>query len=169
MSFNEVAVEQFIPHQLMTFTTGTWTNTFASGRSSNVKTAGDTTSTIDIPIPLPRRAGEHGVKLTGLDIAYRNTTADLDAVPTLTLYRQDYDLVTSEAGNDVVATTIATTGNAVVTTDADDRLMTFTVNAPQWDYGSETRCTYFARLTINAGASSVVSVLGAFAKYNELT
>lgn len=169
MSFNEVEVEQFIPHQLMTFTTGTWTDTFSSGRSSNVKTAGDTTSTIDIPIPLPRRAGEHGTKLTGLAIAYRNTTADLDEVPTLTLYRQDYDLVTSSAADDVVATTIATTGDAVVTADADDRLMTFTVDDPQWDFGSETRCTYFARLTINAAETSVVSVLGAFAKYNELT
>jgi len=169
MSFNEVEVEQFIPHQLMTITTGTWTDTFASGRSSAVKTAGDTTSTIDIPIPLPRRAGEHGVKLTGIDIAYRNTTEALDAVPTLVLYRQDYDLVTSEAGDDVVATTIATTGNAVVTADADDRIMTFTVDEPEWDYGSETRCTYFAHLTINAGANSVLSILGAFVKYNELT
>lgn len=134
-----------------------------------VKTAGDTTSTIDIPIALPRRAGEHGIKLTGLAIAYRSTTEALDAVPTLTLYRQDYDLVVAGATGDVVATTVATTGDAVVTADAQDRLMTFTVDTPEWDYGSETRCTYFARLTINAGANAVVSVLGAFALYNELT
>lgn len=169
MSYNEVEQMFFIPHQQMTFTTGTWTDTFASGRSSMVKTAGDTTSTIDIPISLPRRVGEHGVKLKSIDIAYRNTTADLDAVPTLVLYRQDYDLVTSAAGDDVVATTIATTGDAVVTADADDRMMTFTVDDADWDYDAEARCTYFARLTVNAGASSVVSVLGAFVNFNELT
>ena len=167
--YNEVETTRFIPHQSMTFTTGTWTPTFASGRSSNVKTAGDTTSTIDIPISLPRRAGEHGVKLTGLDIAYRNTTAALDAVPTLVLYRQDYDAVVAGATGDVAITTIPTTGNAVVTEDANDRLMSFTVTTPIWDVTAESNATYFARLTIDAAASSVVSILGAVVKYNELT
>jgi hypothetical protein len=169
MTYNEVAQKKFIPHQKMTFTTGTWTDTFSGGRSSNVKTAGDTTSTVDIPIDLPRRSGEHGVKLTSLQVAYRCTTAALDAAPSLVLYRQEYDLVTAAADGDVVAATVATTGDGVVAADAQDRIVTFTVDEPDWDYSTEGSCTYFARLTLDAGASSVVSVLGAFVNYNELT
>lgn len=152
----------------MNFATGTWTYTYASGIEKMRKTATDETATVTIPIHIPRQSDQHGVKLKSIDVMIRVATADLDAVPGCTLYRQDFDLVVAGATGDQAAVAVTTTDNGVVTADAQDRLLTITVTNPALDYGTETTCAYLLELTFNAAASTVVDVYKAFAKYEEL-
>lgn len=172
MAFQEVQSSYFVPLKDINATVGTWALTLASGILSLNKTAADNTSVLHIPINVPRRADFYGVKITGVNIYAVNTTADLDAAPTLVLSRQDYDLVdaTASATSAVSATTVATTAGAgvVVTADANDRLWGFTVDSPSEDYATEAKCDYHAALTIDAAAGSIVKIYGVEITYTEI-
>lgn len=80
-----------LPHNLNTYATGTWTAT--AGTSSepahNAKAAADTTSTITVPVALPAEYDLVGAKLLAIHIPMLVGTADLDAVITGNLYRNN--------------------------------------------------------------------------------
>lgn len=158
------------PITQMIFTTGTWTNTQSSGAVYAAKTAADNTPVITIPITPPggRRADQFGTKLTKIEIPYRATTADLDAVPGAVLYRSDEDLVVAGATGDVSVATVTTTNDGVVTADANDRLLTVTVTSPAYDYDTEAKCTYNLVLTMNCAAGTVLWIYAAKAYFEAL-
>lgn len=148
--------------------TGTWTYTNTSGLVYMLKTAGDETSVITYTLPIPRHAGQFGVKVKKIYNLIRVITADLDAAPTSVIYRNDFDLVVAGASGDVTTATVATTDDGVVTADANDRLLTTTITAPDWDYGTEAQCNYTHSLTLNCGATTVVRIYPPVVEYDEL-
>ena len=169
-------IEQLLTHSVASeaikATVGTWTTTNASGVISLNKSAADNTSVLMIPCTPNRLADFYGVKITGLKIIAEVSTADLDAAPTLVLYRQNMSAVdaTASATSLVTATTIATTAGAgvVETADAQQRLWEFTVDSPAADYDTQALCDYNAVLTIDAGETSVVKIFGVIVNYTGL-
>lgn len=148
--------------------TGTWTYTNTSGLLYMLKTATDETSVVTYTLPLPRRAGEFGVRLRKIYNLIRVITADLDAVPGSIIYRNDFDLVVAGATGDAATATVTTTDDGVVTADANDRLLTTTVTTPEWDYATEAQCNYTHQLTLNCAATTVVRIYPPVVEYDEL-
>jgi hypothetical protein len=159
---------QSIPLKTLNFATGTWTYTQSTGATYYLKTATAETSVVTIPIDIPRRADQFGVKLLSIKLPIRVITADLTAAPTIALYRQDYDLVNSTANGDAVFTAITTTNNGVVTADSNDRLLTVAVTAPDWDYSTQTLAHYVLNVSFAAAATSVIRVYCPFVTYEAL-
>ena len=142
------------------FTTGTWTNTrIAANDYAWVKTAGDETSTIEIPLNaklLTRSTASRGLQVLGLRYVYSAVTEALDA--------HTYDLATATYANST-ATAVATTFGGTLTgtlgtaADADPYVTAITT-------GTDTYLTTLAGLyfvvTANAAAGTVYKVHGAF-------
>lgn len=166
----EVTVTRQLPISIkkMDFATGTWTFNQSSGVVFMSKSAADETSTITIPIHIPRRNDQYGARLKEIKFPYRATTANLDAVPSVTLYRNEFDLVVAGATGDAAATAVTTTNDGVVTANAKDRLLTITVSSPEWDFSTESLATYTLVLGFNCGATTVLRAYSAFAIYDEL-
>lgn len=164
------AVLRQVPVSLkdLNIATGTWTHTNASGLLYMLKTATDETSTITFTLPMPRHAGQHGVKLKKVLVPLRVITANLDAAPTCAIYRNDFDLVVAGATGDATTTTIATTNDGVVTADANDRLLTITVSSPDWDYATEAQANYTCSIALNCAASTVVRLYPPIVEFEEL-
>lgn len=169
MPYTEKKIRKFIPLTDLNFSAGTWAYTIASNIHSQNKSAADTTTVMSIPITMPSGRDFYGAKLEGFSVVAEVSTADLDAVPSATLQRQDYDAVdtTASATSLVAKTSIDITAGAgcVVTADAQQRLWSWTVDSPAADYDTEQAAQYIAEVTINAGASSVVKIFGAYADF----
>lgn len=168
MTQTAVVSRLVIPLENMVFTTGTWAFTEGSGDFYMLKTAADSTTTLTYSLPLPRRSGEIGVKPRAIINRVRITGANLDNAPTSTLYRVDLDAVNAGATGNSTITTVTTAFDGVVTLDAEDRLWTTTVSAPDWDYATEAECYYNHRLTLDGGASTVIRVYPAIVVYEEV-
>lgn len=166
----ESAILNQVPVSLkdINIATGTWTYTNSSGLLYMLKTATDETSVITFTLPMPRKAGQHGVKLKKVLMPLRVITADLDAVPTCVIYRNDFDSVLVGASGDVSTATITTTDTGVVTADANDRLLTITVTTPDWDYGTEAQAQYTCSVSLNCGATTVVRLYPPIVEFEEL-
>lgn len=160
----------YIPPSAYKITTGTWTLTNSSGIMYQLKTAGDETSVVSIPIAIPSVSAEFGQFIKRIEVPLRIITADLDAVVAGTLYRVNDYLAVAAAGVDITATsiTITETGTAV-TAAATDRLYTATVSSPAWDYTSTiTKNHYQLDISLNCGATTVVRAYGATVVYDDL-
>lgn len=159
-----------IPVSTFSATVGTWAVNLNSGLVCLDKTDGDDTSVVGIPLPIPRRQDNVGVIIKKITIPARVDTADLDAAPTLVLYRNNFDGVVTGATADATTTTIAETAGAgvVVTADANDRLWEFTIDTPDIDLDDEALATYHALLTINAAATSGVRLYDAIVTYDSI-
>lgn len=172
MTYNEQLLRVPIPLKSMDFATGTWAYTTTGNKHHMLKTAADTTSIISMTIPAPRRQDMYGMQLDSIIIPASVATANLDAVPSLLLYRQEYDAVdvTASATSLVAAVNVPVTAGAgcVVTADADDRLWKFDVTTPAPDFSLETLAFYLAELTINAAAGSVVKIYTPIAVYRNI-
>lgn len=157
------------PTTAMILTTGTWTQTQSSGVVFASKATAAETTTVTIPVLPPlRRSDQYGAKLTKIEIPVRVGVADLTGTPTATLYRQEDDLIVSGATGDVVAATVTSTFNGVVTFDANDRLWTVTVSSSAFDYDTEAKCTYNLVLSIATAASTTLRVYAAKAFWEAL-
>lgn len=157
-----------VPINSARFSSGTWTFFTNSGVPYISKTAAVTASRLSLPITIPSVDGEHGVKLKSVEIPIRVATADLDSAPIVTIYRRNM-LAVAGATADLTASAItATTTGATVTSDAQDRLLTVTVDSPALDYTTEDKATYSIDLYINPDSGSLVRVYDAIA-YFEVT
>jgi len=145
---------------------GTFTAVAGTGIPYLSKTAANTTSMIAIPIPiLQGHESGQGVKLKSVEIPIRLATANADSAPTVTLYRQNM-LAVAGASADITASALTTTlTGATVTADANDRLLTCTVDSPALDYDTEDKAGYVANLRINAGTSTALRVYDAIAYF----
>lgn len=163
-------VEKQLPISVkqMNFATGTWTFNNSSGLVFMSKGAADETSTVTIPVHIPRSTAQFGTKLKSVKVPIRVATADLDAAATADIHRIDMDAVVSGATGDAAAVAITETDNGVVTADANDRLFTVTITSPDWDYSTEATATYVVTLTLNAATTSAIRVYDAYAVYDEL-
>lgn len=148
------------------FTTGTWTVTNGTGFLYALKTANAETNIISIPINLDRRDLELGVKLTSIEVPFRITVADLTSVIVGTLYRNNMKAVTAGGVNiDATAITGTETG-AAVTSAATDRLYTFTITNPAYDFATQDECSYQLDLSLVCPASTVVRAYGAVVHFS---
>lgn len=161
MAYFETTQQIPVPFANLNFSAGTWALTDATNVFTIDKTAADNTTVVRFVLPLPRRSDIYGVKINGIYLPAFVTTANLDAAPTIALYRQDYSAVdaTASATSVITSTAITLTAGAglVVTADADPRLWSATVTTPAVD-SSFTRCVYVCEITIDAGASTVVKL-----------
>ena len=145
---------------------GTWNFVTNAGIPYISKTVADTTTLILIPIDVPQsHESGQGVKLKSLDIPIRVATEDLDSTPVVTLYRRNMDAVTGATADMVASTITCTTAGATVTKDANDRLITLTVDSPALDYDTDAKLSYFATLRLNAKDSSAIRVYDAIAYF----
>lgn len=129
------------------------------------KTAADDTTGIYIPIPIPSVDGQHGAKLKSIEVPIRVSGQNLDATPSVNLYRRNM-LAVAAAGTNLTASAITgTTTGATLTAAATDRLITFTVTDPALDYDTEDKASYCLRLGVNAGATSALRVYEALAYF----
>jgi hypothetical protein len=151
-------------------TTGTWTLTQSnSGIPKASKSAADETTTISIPIVIPRLSGEFGVRLKKILLPYKATTANFDAVPVTNLYKTNLYKATSGAAANVDATAVSVSNDGVVTASANDRLLTITVSAPDFDYATGvTHVNYNLDVVLDCAAGTVLTVYDAIAVYDDL-
>lgn len=154
-----------IPVTTMKFTTGTWTTSTTSGILSATKTATAETAVVSIPICVPRRDGEIGMKLNSIDVPLRITTADLAGVLAGTLYRVNQNAVNTPGTNITASTLTITETGTSVTANAADRLYTATISIPAYDFTTQDECYYQLDLSINAASTTVVKVYSAVAKF----
>lgn len=169
MAFVTDAKSLTIPVETMTFSTGTWATTYSTSVGPyKAKTPANSTTGVYIPLNVPRSQNTHGTKIKSIDLPLRVTGAALDAAPTVTLYRVNYNAVSgATADNDTTAVTI--THNGVATVDANDRLLTITVSSPDADLDNETNCSYFAKVTLDGATSTTIWVYPATVYYDDLT
>lgn len=166
----ESAVLKQVPVSLkdINIATGTWTYTNSSGLLYMLKTATAETSTVTFTLPIPRKGGQHGVKLKKILLPLRLTTSDLSGSATCVVYRNDFDLVLAGASGDVSTATVTTSNDSVVTADANDRLWTITVTTPDWDYGTEAQAQYTCSVALPCAAGTVIRLYPPVVEYEEL-
>lgn len=87
MPYQIISKSKTISINEMSFNTGTWTETDTSNILTKVKTTGDDTSIIRVPLDLERNESGLGVKITELEFLYKVGTAALDADATIALVR----------------------------------------------------------------------------------
>ena len=152
------------------FGTGSWTVGFSSGSYSAVHSTAANTSTIDIPIIIPRSQEALGLQINSIDIPYFCGTADLAATPTATLYRHDLISVAG-GGTNTVVDTIATTNNAVVTHQTTDQKFTVAVTSPTFDSTVSAvgynAVVYNLHLTVQTAATTVFNLYAPVVYYTE--
>ncbi len=146
----------------MSFTTGTWTPSVASDVPINTKTATDETSTVLIPISIP--IPYDPIAVTGIIpkkviLPYSNATADLDAAPTLKLFK----VTTNATTKAVTGTEIASTLSGAVVGQGTKELV-LDVNAEVLVNAADS---LYAIATFNAAATSVIAVKGGQFEYIE--
>lgn len=151
----------------MFVSTGTWTRVTNAGLPYYSKAAAAETSKVVIPIPATNGAAENGLYLTSIDVPIRVATANLVSVPTATLYRRKTSLAVAAAGVNMVASSITgTSTGAKLTAAATDRLLTFSVTTPAYDYSTDAKCTYNLELKFNAATTSAIRVYDAIAYFS---
>lgn len=160
--------KQVIPVKSMITSVGTWTAYTNTGIPYILlaTTASARTPTVSIPIEIDSTDGQHGVKLTSIEIPVRFGIANLATAPTLTLYRRNM-LAVAGAGTNLSASSITGTKTGLTATKATtDRLLTFTVTTPALDYTTEDKASYALQLWFSTGASTTVRIYDAIAYYD---
>lgn len=156
-----------LPVGSMFTSTGTWTRVTNSGLPYYSHGAAAETTKVVIPIPAPSGSAETGLQLTSIDVPVRVATANLVSVPTATLYRRKSSLAVAAAGTNMVASSVTgTVTGAKLTAAATDRLLTFTVTTPAFDYATDSKMTYNLELKFNCATTSAVRVYDAIAYYS---
>ncbi|MFZ6029862.1 MAG: hypothetical protein ACOYYS_19280 [Chloroflexota bacterium] len=162
---HDTHMTQYIPPTSMHYVTGTWAD--AAGNVTDTiakaKTAADTTSTINIPLPVPSNSSsEKGSLIKSIEIDYEVGTAALDALSAVV------NLVERGAdGADAVVAAQAFTydtghDSAAERIDVDEHKMTLTLDTPVWLTNNQYM---LVELTVDAAATSVFHMLGAFVNY----
>lgn len=168
MPYQAKAEKVLIPNKIMVFSTGTWTHLTNTGIPYASKAAAAGTSKILIPISLPSKDGQYGIKLTAIKVPIRVATAALVSTPTAELYKREM-LAVAGASADIVASTITITSTGLtLTADAQDRLTTHTISSTEWDYSSSYDIDYNLILTMNAATTSAIRIYDAIAYYEVL-
>lgn len=156
---------------VLNYSAGTWTRTrVAQSDYVQRKTAADNTTIIGIDINEElRAAADKGLKLSGFDVLFRNTTADLDA-HSVTLDKVVYtnsEVVSKTAVNltSAITTSAAASVNLPVGQDADPQIAAVAVAAPVFNNTDDSK--YIVELTVNAAASSVYDYIGLMLKFTK--
>ena len=155
---------QFIPPAMIQKSLGTWTPTYASNVSSDVRTAAETNFALHVPICLPAsNLALQGAKLLSIDFWYKIATAGCSgsgtpvlnkiALPADTVAVSGAEITTTlDTGHDTEAERVA----------AASHKMTVTVSTPVFledDYG------YVLYMTFNCAAGTVYTLYGAQANF----
>jgi hypothetical protein len=147
--------------------TGTWTRVTNSGLPYYSKTAAAETAKVVIPVAVDKGALETGTQLTSIAVPVRVATANLVSVPTATLYRRKTSLAVAGAGTNMTASSVTgTVTGAKLTAAATDRLLTFTITTPGWDYSYDPATTYNLELSFHAATTTAIRVYDAVAYYS---
>jgi len=162
---HDTSVTQYLPPTLFHLVTGTWTH--AAGQVTDTiavqNAAADATTTCNIPVTIPSNgAAQKGAYLRAVEIDYEVLTAACDAVAVIvnkvTRGADGADAVvaaqtfTYDSGHDAAGERV----------DVDEHRMTVTLDTPIWVDEDEY---VLVELTLDRAATSVVQLLGAFARY----
>lgn len=162
---HDTHMTQYIPPTVMHYVTGTWAD--AAGAVTDTiakaKTAADNTATINIPLIVPSNSSsEKGSLIKSIEIDFEVATAALDALSAVV------NLVERGAdGADAVVTAQSFTYDTGHDTageriDVDEHKMTLTLDTPVW---LDNNQYMLVELTVDAAATSVFHMLGAFVNY----
>jgi len=162
---HDTAVAEFIPAQQCAYTVGAWSYAITSNVGGMVKSAAANVSVIHIPLNLPQNsAAQKGSRLKSIDIWYKIATAACNAItPVVTKVVLPADntampavaaqTFTYDSGHDTAAKRLA----------VQNHKMTLTIATPFWlDDDDEA----YIELTVDAAATSVVTLFGARANYD---
>jgi hypothetical protein len=160
---NDTQMSAFTQPEDCVGTVGTWAMAAASNVWSLNKNAANDTSIVKIPLRLPANAAAlKGALLKSVDIWFSNGTADNDAV-SAALYKTTLGAQAAA----ITAASVATTYDTGHDTAAERitqaaHKMTLNVTTPVW---VDEDTPFHVELTVDAGASSVVKLMGARANY----
>jgi hypothetical protein len=162
---HDTSMTQYIPPTVFHLVTGTWTHAAGSVTDTIavLNAAADATTTCNIPVILPSNgAAQKGAYLRAVEIDYEVLTAACDAVSVV------FNKVTrgADGADAVVAAQTFTYDSGHDTAgeriDVDEHRMTVTLDTPIWIDEDEY---VLIELTLDRAATSVVHLLGAFARY----
>lgn len=162
----------WVPPTQIKYVTGTWTETIASNLITVVKTTTDETSTLYIPCPANFSMGayqsgsgivDRGIRLIGVEFLVRIATADLDAVPTIAIYKTPQP-ASGGAVPTVAAVTTTTGGNATVTAATSVRRLNALIASANREFMTDV-ATFHAEVALNAAGTTAIASYGAFWHY----
>lgn len=169
----DVNKQHFISCKNFDFSLGTWTYSNNGGLPRQQKTAADETAFVSMLINIPKRANQYGLKINAIHMPYIAATADLDALPTATLYQASWmsSLVVGTPAATIARTTIPTTiQTPPVTANAGTQKLVVSVTSPAFEnlIGPVGFQNYVLSVGFNAGATTVLSVLDGWVEYEEV-
>jgi hypothetical protein len=161
---HDTQMSQFIFPSQIAKSAGTWTPTLTGAMPSDVRTAGDGTFILLIPIPLPsNNAAYKGALLKSIDLYYGISVAAADGIATVTL--QKITLPTTQVIP--TAAVVTTTQDSLNDTTAKrltlaEHAMTITLTTPEW---IDDACAFELYVAADMAATSVFALYGARANY----
>ena len=153
-----------IPVSTFRFETGTWTYASNSGVPRFRKSAAAETTTVSFECPISNFTQQYGIRLKQVVMIVGIGTADLVAVPSITLSASNLFKATSAAAAAVDASAITATHDAVVTSNVNPRRITATVGTQAFENvgGLINPVTYNVVASFQTAATTVLDMLGAY-------
>jgi len=155
---------QFIPTGAVLTSGGTYSNTILSGGLVyRQRTAADAAFTIAMPVAIPSNNGiRKGCLLKSVEFLYQISTAELDAITPVELYK-----IAFAADGTPTATDIGITLNADALSSALRKTVAYhrivaTLNTPVW---VDNDATYNLRIDLDGSATGVFRIFGGIANF----
>ena len=142
---------------------GTWTPTLASNTLGDVRTAGNATFNLFVPIIIPSNSSAlKGCKLESVELLYTIATELFDDFATVELEKMSISSAGVVTGAAVTQTQDTGHDSAAERKATGDHRMKVTITTPAWIDNDEHYVLYCA---LDAGANGVFTLWGAIANF----
>ncbi len=162
---HDTAMSAFIPATDIIKSAGTWTTTLASNTVGDVRTAGDATFNLFVPLnpPLGNSAALKGTRIKSVELLYKVATAAMDSVTTVEIEKQTVSAAGVVTGAAVTATINSSEDSSAKRLTLADHRVIVTITSPTWLDNDEA---YFLYVTFDAAATSAFTLWGAIVNYD---
>jgi hypothetical protein len=160
---HDTQMSQFVSPLQAAYSAGTWTPTLANNTVGNVRTAGDASFTVLVPIRVPSNGvALKGALLKSIDVFYKIATADADDFATVELEKMSISAAGAVTGAAVTVAIDTGHDTAAERKVQGEHKMTITLSTPAW---VDDDHVYWLELVVDAAAGTMFTLWGARANY----